>query len=73
MFGHGLSYSEVKTTALRTLNEGDIHMGDTLFVEVTLENRGNRTSAEVVMLFVQDRVASITPNMEKLKAYKRVL
>lgn len=72
LFGHGLSYSEVKTTALRTLNEGDIHMGDTLFVEVTLENRGNRTSAEVVMLFVQDRVASITPNMEKLKAYKRV-
>ena len=47
-------------------------MGDELLVEVTLENLGNRTSAEVVMLFVQDRVASITPNMEKLRAYKRV-
>ena len=72
LFGHGLSYSEVKTTALRILNEVDIHMDDTLLVEVTLENLGNRTSAEVVMLFVQDRVASITPNMEKLRAYKRV-
>ena len=71
-FGHGLSYSEVKTQGLRVLNEGDIRLGDDLVVEVVLENLGNRTSTEVVMLFAQDRVASITPSVDKLKAYKRV-
>ena len=71
-FGHGLNYSEVKTTGIRLLNEGDIHLGEDLRVEVTLQNLGTRTSAEVVMLFSQDHVASITPSDDKLRAYKRV-
>lgn len=71
-FGHGLSYSPVVTTGLTLLNEGDIHLGDDLVVEATLHNTGDRTSTEVVMLFAQDRVASITPSEDKLKAYKRV-
>ena len=71
-FGHGLSYSEVVTTDLRILNEDEVVVGDDLRVEVSLENTGNRTSTEVVMLFAQDRVASITPSVDKLKAYKRV-
>ena len=71
-FGHGLNYSEVKTTGIRLLNEGEVYLGDDLRVEVTLENVGMRTSAEVVMLFSQDRVASITPSEDKLRAYKRV-
>jgi len=71
-FGHGLSYSEVATTGIRILNQGAVVIGDDLRVEVTLENKGNRTSTEVVMLFAQDRVASITPSVDKLKAYKRV-
>jgi len=62
----------VVTNGLRVLNEGHIHQGDMLEVEVTLTNTGNRTSTEVVMLFAQDRVASITPAVDKLKAYKRV-
>ena len=60
------------TTGLRVLNEGDVRQGDILNVEVTLTNTGDRTSTEVVMLFAQDRVASITPAVDKLKAYKRV-
>ena len=72
-FGHGLSYSAVQTQALRLLNEGPLALGDTLEVEVVLENVGDRASTEVVMAFIQDRVASITPSVDKLKAYKRVL
>ena len=71
-FGHGLNYSPVVTTGLRVLNKADVRQGDMLDVEVTLTNTGNRTSTEVVMLFAQDRVASITPSVDKLKAYKRV-
>ena len=47
-------------------------LGDTLRIEVDLENKGDRESAEVVMVFAQDKVASITPSVDKLKAYKRV-
>ena len=72
-FGHGLSFSAVQTTSIRILNEGDICIGSDVEVEVTLQNLGNHTSAEVVMLFAQDRVASVTPSLDKLKAYKRVL
>ena len=71
-FGHGLSYSPVVTTGVRILNEAEVHLGEDVEVEVTLENVGERTSAEVVMLFTQDRVASITPSVDKLRAYKRV-
>ena len=72
-FGSGLSYSPVQTTAIRLLNEGKVVLGDTLRIEVDLENKGDRPTTEVVMIFVQDRVASITPSVDKLKAYKRVL
>jgi beta-glucosidase len=71
-FGHGLSYSTVVTTGVRILNEAEVRLGEDVEVEVTLENVGERTSAEVVMLFTQDRVASITPSVDKLRAYKRV-
>jgi beta-glucosidase len=71
-FGSGLCYSPVKTIELRLMNEGDVNMGDSLDIEVKLQNTGNRESAEVVMVFVQDKVASITPSVDKLKAYKRV-
>ena len=49
-----------------------IYLGDEISVEVELENIGERTSTEVVMLFSQDVVASITPSVDKLKAYQRV-
>ena len=71
-FGSGLSYSPVQTTAIRLLNEDNVVLGDTLRIEVDLENKGDRESAEVVMVFAQDKVASITPSVDKLKAYKRV-
>ena len=55
------------------MGEGEFHLGDDIELEVTLVNTGNRPSSEVVMVFAQDRVASITPSVDKLKAYKRVL
>jgi beta-glucosidase len=73
LFGHGLSYSTVETSGIEVVGEVDIHIGDDIELEVTLVNTGNRPSSEVVMVFAQDRVASITPSVDKLKAYKRVI
>jgi beta-glucosidase len=71
-FGHGLSYSPVVTKAIRLVNGDQVALGDVLEVEVVLENTGHKNSVEVIMLYSQDRVASITPSVDKLRAYKRV-
>ena len=71
-FGFGLNYSPVTTNSLKLIDGKEYHLGDSLRVEVELENIGNRTSTEVIMLYSQDLVASITPSVDKLKAYKRV-
>lgn len=69
-FGHGLSYSEVVTTALST-DRSVYNLGDTVRVNVTLENTGDRTTNELVLLFSQDRVASITPSVDRLEDFTR--
>ena len=48
-------------------------MGDTVSVEVTLENTGDRSTTETIILYSQDRVASITPSVDELAAYKQVV
>jgi beta-glucosidase len=72
-FGHGLSYSEVSTTSLEVLNDDTVVMGDSLDIKVTLENHGNRSTTETVILYSQDHVASITPSVDELKAFKQVV
>ncbi|MBI49671.1 MAG: beta-glucosidase, partial [Crocinitomicaceae bacterium] len=71
-FGFGLNYSPVKTNSLKLIDGNEYYLGDSIRVEVELENIGDRTSTEVVMLYSQDLVASITPSVDKLKAYKRL-
>ena len=60
-FGDGLSYATVNTTDLTMLGGDTARVGETVTVEVTLENTGNRSSTETIILYSQDRVASITP------------
>lgn len=69
-FGHGLSYSEVVTTALST-DRSQYNTGDTVHVTVTLENKGDRSTNELVLLYSQDRVASITPSVDRLEDFTR--
>lgn len=72
-FGHGLSYSPVSTTGIDILNGDDFFMGDVLDVEVTLENTGNRSTTETVILYSQDHVATVTPAVDELKAFKQAV
>ena len=72
-FGSGLSYSPVQTTNLEILTGESANMGDTVTVEVTLQNTGDRSTTETVIVYSQDRVASITPSVDELAAYKQVV
>lgn len=71
-FGSGLSYSTVETTSI-ALADSLYAMGDTLTVTVGLRNTGDRSTIETVILYSQDRVASITPSVDELKAFKQVI
>lgn len=71
-FGSGLSYSEVKVTDL-VLDAETYAMQDTIQVTVSLQNFGDRSAADVVHLFSQDLVASVTPPVDRLEDYQRVV
>lgn len=71
-FGYGLSYSAVESSGLST--DAVVYgMNDTISVSVQLHNTGEQSTAEVVQLYSQDSVASITPSVNRLRAFDRVV
>ena len=70
-FGHGLSYTEFKLSGLR-LSAAQVSADGTLEVSVDVANVGTREGDEVVQLYVQDVVASITRPVQELKGFQRV-
>jgi len=70
-FGFGLSYSAVEYDALST-DQTEYNLDDTIEVTVELRNIGDRTSNELVAVYSQDRVASITPSVDRLRHFQRV-
>ncbi len=70
-FGHGLSYGRFEYSDLR-LSAPAIPIGGSLGVSVTLKNSGRQAAEEVVQLYVNDPVASLTRPVRELKAYQRV-
>jgi beta-glucosidase len=70
-FGFGLSYSAVEYDALST-DQTEYTLDDTIEVTVELRNIGDRTSNELVAVYSQDRVASITPSVDRLRHFQRV-
>ena len=55
------------------MNGEQAAMGDVLSIEVTLENTGDRSTMETVILYSQDRVATITPSVDKLRPTNKSL
>jgi beta-glucosidase len=70
-FGHGLSYTTFDFANLR-LNTNRIGPDDMLAVSVEVTNTGDRAGDEVVQLYVQDEVASVTRPFRELKGFERV-
>jgi beta-glucosidase len=70
-FGHGLSYTTFAYGAPR-LSATTLRPGETLRVDVDVTNTGARAGSEVVQLYVQDLVASVTRPVKELRAFRRV-
>jgi len=70
-FGFGLSYTNFEYKDLK-LNKETFNAKDTLIATVTLKNTGIREGKEVVQLYVSDLVASISPDVKRLRAFTKV-
>jgi len=70
-FGHGLSYTTFKYANL-TLSAETIRPGEVLTVHVEVTNTGPRRGKEIVQLFVQDEVRSVTPPVRQLKRFTKI-
>ena len=70
-FGYGLSYttfmySDIELSATQLKGEA------TLRASVVVENSGNYDGAEVVQLYIRDKVGSITRPLKELKGFQKI-
>jgi beta-glucosidase len=70
-FGHGLSYTSYVYGDLK-VETPQVGRGETLIVSATVTNKGARGGEEVVQLYVQDLVGSVTRPVKELKGFQRV-
>lgn len=70
-FGHGLSYTQFKYSQL-TMNNKKLKAGETVDISLTVTNTGAHAGDEVVQLYVNDPVASVTQPVKQLKGFKRI-
>lgn len=70
-FGYGLSYTTFEYSDL-ALSAEKLSTSDILTVTVNLKNIGKYNGTEVVQLYVQDKVGSVTRPVKELKGFQRV-
>ena len=70
-FGFGLSYTTFEYTNL-IIDKKSFVPGDTITVTVDVKNTGEMAGKESVMLFTNDLVASITPDVRRLRAFRKI-
>ena len=69
-FGYGLSYTTFEYSNL-SLASDKLTAQDTLSISFTLKNTGKYDGTEVVQLYVQDKVGSVTRPVKELKRFQR--
>lgn len=70
-FGHGLSYTKFAYRGL-TIKAKKLPWGQDQVVTVKVKNTGQRVGAEVVQLYLRDHVASIAPQVRRLRGFAKV-
>jgi beta-glucosidase len=71
VFGHGLSYTTFQVSNLQ-LSSSSVSRRGSLTASVTVTNTGNRRGDEVVQLYIQDPVATISQPVRRLRGFERV-
>ncbi len=71
-FGYGLGYTTFEYSDLK-LSTQKLTDSNTIEATVTVKNTGSKDGSELVQLYVQDVVGSITRPVKELKGFERVL
>ena len=70
-FGHGLSYTTFAYSNLK-VSQADFKADDVLKVSVDVTNTGARAGKEAVLLYSSDLVASLIPDVKRLRGFEKV-
>lgn len=70
-FGYGLSYTNFKYEDIK-VSKDTIRFDETLTIKAKITNTGERDGKELVQLYVQDVVGSITRPIRELKGFEHV-
>ena len=71
VFGHGLSYTTFAVTNLR-MSAASVSRNGRLTASVDVANTGSREGDEVVQVYLNDPVASISQPVRRLRGFERV-
>ncbi len=71
-FGFGLSYTEFAYSNLRLEGASEFAAGDELKVSVDVTNTGKRAGKEAVLLYSSDLVASLIPDVKRLRGFEKI-
>jgi beta-glucosidase len=71
VFGHGLSYTTFEVSNLR-LSSSSVSRHGSLTASVDVANTGGRQGDEVVQLYLNDPVASMSQPVRRLRGFERV-
>ncbi|OFX31454.1 MAG: hypothetical protein A2W90_09360 [Bacteroidetes bacterium GWF2_42_66] len=70
-FGFGLSYTEFEYSNLKIHQDNDGLASD-VFISVDVKNTGKREGAEVVQLYISDKISSVVIPCIELKGFRKV-
>ena len=71
-FGYGLSYTSFAYSDLVLESPADFKAGDDLKVSVKVTNTGDRVGKEAVLLYSSDLVASLIPDVKRLRGFEKI-
>ena len=71
-FGFGLSYTFYEYSDLKCEDPAEFTANDVLRFSVTVKNTGDRSGKESVLLYSSDLVASLIPDVKRLRAFTKI-
>ncbi|MBN1807404.1 MAG: glycoside hydrolase family 3 C-terminal domain-containing protein [Sedimentisphaerales bacterium] len=70
-FGHGLSYTTFEYNNLR-FDKSETGIGGTIQVSVDIKNTGKRAGKEVVQLYIEDVIATVSTAIMELRGFEKI-
>ena len=70
-FGFGLSYTSFEYSNLK-LNSNQFSKNENIYLSVDIKNTGEIEGKEVIQVYSKDHYASLTPDVKRLRAFKKI-